>query len=139
MLFVQVCASCHAQQQACLASKVWYHSQTSLTGLHADSCCHALEQRSALHSVSLSDKPNHCIILAFSAGLFDAQKEQQRLQKQQAKLEKDLQMLQGRLQNPKFVQNAKPEVVKEVQQSAAEGEQKLAQIQEKMQQIAHLI
>ena len=76
---------------------------------------------------------------ATCAGLFDAQKEQQRLQKQQAKLEKDLQTLQSRLKNPKFVQNAKPEVVKEVQQSAAEGEQKLAQIQEKMQQIAHLL
>ena len=59
-------------------------------------------------------------------GLFDANKEQQRLQKQQAKLEKDLQGLQGRLKNPKFVQNAKPEVVKEAQQAAAEGEQKLA-------------
>ncbi len=73
------------------------------------------------------------------AGLFDANKEQQRLQKQQAKLEKDLQGLQGRLKNPKFVQNAKPEVVKEAQQAAAEGEQKLAQIQQKMQQIAHLL
>ena len=73
------------------------------------------------------------------SGLFDANKEQQRLQKQQAKLEKDLQGLQGRLTNPKFVQNAKPEVVKEAQQAAAEGEQKLAQIQQKMHQIAHLL
>lgn len=72
-------------------------------------------------------------------GLFDANKEQQRLQKQQAKLEKDLQGLQGRLKNPKFVQNAKPEVVREAQQAAAEGEQKLAQIQQKMQQMAHLL
>ncbi|KAL3143467.1 hypothetical protein ABBQ38_002278 [Trebouxia sp. C0009 RCD-2024] len=73
------------------------------------------------------------------AGLFDAKKEQQRLEKQQVKLEKDLQGLQGRLKNPKFVQNAKPEVVKEAQQAALEGEQKLAQIQQKMQQIAHLL
>lgn len=55
------------------------------------------------------------------------------------KLEKDLQGLQGRLKNPKFVQNAKPEVVKEAQQAALEGEQKLAQIQQKMQQIVHLL
>ena len=74
-----------------------------------------------------------------NAGLFDAKKEQQRLEKQQVKLERDLQGLQGRLKNPKFVQNAKPEVVKEAQQAAAEGEQKLAQIQQKMQQIAHLL
>lgn len=73
------------------------------------------------------------------AGLFDAKKEQQRLEKQQVKLEKDLQGLQGRLKNPKFVQNAKPEVVKEAQQAALEGEQKLAQIQQKMQQIVHLL
>lgn len=74
-----------------------------------------------------------------NAGLFDAKKEQQRLEKQQVKLEKDLQGMQGRLKNPKFVQNAKPEVVKEAQQATAEGEQKLAQIQQKMQQIAHLL
>ena len=73
------------------------------------------------------------------SGLFDAKKEQQRLQKQQAKLEKELQGLQSRLKNPKFVQNAKPEVVKEVQQAADEGIQKLAQVQQKMQQIAHLL
>ena len=73
------------------------------------------------------------------AGLFDAKKEQQRLEKQQVKLEKDLQGLQGRLKNPKFVQNAKPEVVKEAQQAALEGEHKLVQIQQKMQQIAHLL
>ena len=54
------------------------------------------------------------------------------------KLEKDLQGLLGRLKNPKFMQNAKPEVVKEAQQAAAEGEHKLAQIQQKMQQVAHL-
>lgn len=78
-------------------------------------------------------------VLLPMAGLFDANKEQQRLQKQQAKLEKDLQGLQGRLKNPKFVQNAKPEVVREAQQAAAEGEQKLAQIQQKMQQMAHLL
>lgn len=71
-------------------------------------------------------------------GLFDAKKEQQRLEKQQMKLEKDLQGLLGRLKNPKFMQNAKPEVVKEAQQAATEGEHKLAQIQQKMQQIAHL-
>ena len=86
-----------------------------------------------------------CVLVHFiasapcNAGLFDAQKEQQRLEKQQVKLEKDLQGLQGRLKNPKFVQNAKPEVVKEAQQAAAEGEQKLAQIQQKMQQIAQLL
>ena len=79
-----------------------------------------------------------CVHMSIS-GLFDANKEQQRLQKQQAKLEKDLQGLRGRLKNPKFVQNAKSEVVKEAQQAAAEGEQKLAQIQQKMQQIAHLL
>ena len=72
------------------------------------------------------------------AGLFDAKKEEQRLKKQQAKLEKDLQGLQGRLKNPKFVQNAKPDVVQTVQQQAAEGEQKLAQVQQKLQQIVHL-
>ena len=77
--------------------------------------------------------------MCVTAGLFDANKEQQRLEKQQVKLEKDLQGLQGTLKNPKFMQNAKPEVVQEAQQAAAEGEHKLAQIQQKMGQIAHLV
>lgn len=75
---------------------------------------------------------------SWCAGLFDAKKETQRLQKQQAKLEKELQGLQGRLSNPKFIQNAKPDVVQTVQQQAAEGEQKLAQVEQKLQQIMQL-
>lgn len=50
-------------------------------------------------------------------------------------METELQGLHGRLNNPKFVQNAKPDVVQTVQQQAAEGEQKLAQIQQKLDQI----
>eukprot|EP00891_Asterochloris_glomerata_P009727 jgi/Astpho2/9727/Aster-03708 len=43
------------------------------------------------------------------ARLFDAAKELQRLQKQRDRISKELQGLQGRLQNEKFLQNAKPD------------------------------
>ena len=72
------------------------------------------------------------------AGLFDAQKELQRLSKQQVKLEKELQGISGRLNNQKFIQNAKPEVVAEARQQATELQEKLKLVQEKQQQLQQL-
>jgi valyl-tRNA synthetase len=51
------------------------------------------------------------------AGLFDAQKEAERLRKQQAKLEKEVAGLAGRLSNPRFLENAQAQVVDETRQA----------------------
>lgn len=66
------------------------------------------------------------------AGLFDAAKEVERLNKQAAKLEGELAALTGRLSNPKFVDKAPEKVVNEVKQQATEAEQQLAMIREKI-------
>ncbi|KAI3430578.1 hypothetical protein D9Q98_005171 [Chlorella vulgaris] len=66
------------------------------------------------------------------AGLFDAAKEIERLQKQQAKLEKEASALQGRLSNKKFMDKAPEKVVAEVKQQAAEMAEQLSMIQEKI-------
>jgi valyl-tRNA synthetase len=66
------------------------------------------------------------------AGLFDAAKEVERLNKQAAKIEGELAALSGRLSNPKFVDKAPEKVVNEVKQQAAEAEQQLAMIKEKI-------
>ena len=67
-------------------------------------------------------------------GLFDAEKEVQRLQKQKDKICKDLSGLQGRLSNPKFVSSAPPEVVEETRSQARELEEKVAIIEQKISQ-----
>jgi valyl-tRNA synthetase len=67
-------------------------------------------------------------------GLFDAEKEVQRLQKQKDKTCKDLSGLQGRLSNPKFVSSAPADVVASVRQQAAELEEKVALIDQKILQ-----
>ncbi|PRW33017.1 valyl-tRNA synthetase [Chlorella sorokiniana] len=66
------------------------------------------------------------------AGLFDADKEIERLQKQEGKLEKELAGLQARLSNKKFVDKAPPAVVAEVQGQAADLGEQLATVREKM-------
>ncbi|KAL4422888.1 hypothetical protein ABPG75_009085 [Micractinium tetrahymenae] len=72
------------------------------------------------------------------AGLFDAAKEIERLQKQQAKLEKELAGLNGRLSNPKFVDKAPEQVVAEARQQAAEMGEQLAQIADKIAKFGSL-
>lgn len=72
-------------------------------------------------------------------GLFDAQKELQRLQKQKGKLEKDLAGLAGRLNNPKFIESAPEKVVKEAQTQAAELEEQLSLVADKIAQAEALL
>ena len=67
-------------------------------------------------------------------GLFDAEKEIQRLQKQKDKTCKDLSGLQGRLSNPKFVSSAPEDVVESARSQAAELEEKVAMIEQKISQ-----
>lgn len=55
--------------------------------------------------------------------------------KQEAKLQKEFDALQGRLSNSKFVDKAPPQVVAEVKEQAAEVGEKLAAVQEKLRQM----
>ena len=66
------------------------------------------------------------------AGLFDATKEIERLQKQADKLEKELAALNGRLSNSTFVDKAPEKVVNEVKAAAAEATEQLSAIKEKI-------
>lgn len=53
-------------------------------------------------------------------------------------VEKELSGIQGRLNNPKFVANAKPEYIQEVQKQAADAADRLAVLEEKLQQLKSL-
>ena len=67
---------------------------------------------------ALRAKKRHdvCCHLQLHTGLFDAAKETDRLRKQEAKVQKALAGLQGRLANRSFLDNAAPAVVEEVKQ-----------------------
>ena len=71
-------------------------------------------------------------VLVPLAGLFDAAKEIDRLQKQAGKIEKELEGLQARLTNPKFVGKAPEKVVNEVKAAASEAAEQLAAVKEKI-------
>jgi valyl-tRNA synthetase len=62
-------------------------------------------------------------------GLIDVAEEKARLTKSMEKLAKDMGGLRGRLNNPKFVESAKPEVVEETREKLALGDEEIAKIQ----------
>ncbi|RUS60033.1 valine--tRNA ligase [Pseudorhodobacter sp. E13] len=61
-------------------------------------------------------------------GLIDVAEEKARLSKALEKLEKDMGGLRGRLNNPKFVESAKPEVVEDTREKLALGEEEIAKL-----------
>ncbi len=67
-----------------------------------------------------------------------ADKEIERLAKQEGKLEKELAGLQARLSNKKFVDKAPPAVVAEVQGQAADLSEQLATVREKIEKFRAL-
>ena len=69
------------------------------------------------------------------AGLFDAEKEIARLAKQQEKLQADVSSAEARLSNEKFTSKAPERVVAEFRNQRDQGQQKLAAIQEKIEQM----
>jgi valyl-tRNA synthetase len=77
-------------------------------------------------------------ILIPMAGLIDQQAELSRLQKEVGKLEKELLSLNGRLNNPHFVDKAPAEVVQKERLRATELSETLATLQSKMDVIAQL-
>ncbi len=55
-------------------------------------------------------------------GVVDFEAERQRIRKELAKVEKDIAFFRGKLGNPNFVQNAKPDVVEETRAKLADAE-----------------
>ncbi|GBF93255.1 valyl-tRNA synthetase [Raphidocelis subcapitata] len=77
-------------------------------------------------------------VLLPMAGLFDAAKELARLEKQRAKVEKDLAGITARLGNPNFVSKAGAAVIDEARAQAADAGARLAEIDSKLQQVRAL-
>lgn len=69
------------------------------------------------------------------AGLFDAKKELARLDKQKAKIDKDLQGLNARLSNKAFVDKAPANVLEEARKQQAELQEQMAAVLEKVKQV----
>lgn len=65
-------------------------------------------------------------------GLLDLAQERERLQKQIDKLEKDLAVMQNKLNNQNFIQNAKPEVVDKEREKYSEVNTKLELIRQQL-------
>lgn len=72
------------------------------------------------------------------AGLFDVDKELARLTKQKAKVEKELGGIMGRLNNPKFVEKASADYIAEVRGQAADAQDRLSSIEQKLAQVQAL-
>ena len=66
-------------------------------------------------------------------GLVDVQREQARLERERAKVIEELDKLQRRLENPQFVERAKPEVIARDREAASELRAKLARTEERLQ------
>ena len=72
------------------------------------------------------------------AGVIDIVEEKARLEKTLGKLAKELEGLRGRLNNPKFVDNAPPEVVEETQANLAAREEEEAKLKEAFDRLSEL-
>jgi len=71
-------------------------------------------------------------------GLIDIAEEKVRLSKTLEKLEKDLSGLRGRLNNPKFVESAKPDIVADTREKLAQGEEEAGKIHAALSRLAEL-
>lgn len=72
------------------------------------------------------------------AGMFDVAKELARLGKQKLKLEKELTGVNAKLNNPKFVANAKEAIVAGIRKQAGELDEKMAQVEREMVTVSSL-
>jgi valyl-tRNA synthetase len=71
-------------------------------------------------------------------GLIDIAEEKARLAKTLEKLEKDMGGLRGRLNNPKFVESAKPEVVEETREKLALGNDEAKKLRAALTRLAEI-
>ncbi|MGB5837383.1 MAG: class I tRNA ligase family protein, partial [Albidovulum sp.] len=72
------------------------------------------------------------------AGVIDVAEEKARLSKTMEKLEKDLNGLRGRLNNPKFVESAPDEIVEETRDKLALGEEEAAKLNAALKRLADI-
>ncbi|MGR3794047.1 valine--tRNA ligase [Vannielia sp. SX4] len=124
--------------------------QVSLTpeGEAAYAAGEALIKRLArVESLTKADEmPKGAITIAVSGGTFglpvadliDIDEEKARLEKTLGKLAKEIGGLQGRLKNPKFAENAPPEVVEEAQANLAERQEEEAKLKEALARLAEI-
>ena len=82
--------------------------------------------------------PGLVVLLLHADTLIDVPAELSRLQKEAAKVDKDLQTLRGRLQNADFVARAKPEIVEQNRARVIELEQRLGELSQHQQTIASM-
>ncbi|MFV0490577.1 MAG: valine--tRNA ligase [Pseudorhodobacter sp.] len=72
-------------------------------------------------------------------GLIDVTEEKARLEKTLARLEKDLGGLRARLDNPKFIANASPEVVEESRAKLVQGQEETAKLSTALARLAEIL
>ncbi|MAM62594.1 valine--tRNA ligase [Maritimibacter sp. UBA3975] len=94
----------------------------------------------------MADLPKGCVTIPVEGGTFalpladiiDVDEEKARLEKTLGKLEKEIGGLKGRLNNPKFAQNAPDEVVAEAQGNLDAREDEAAKLREALARLAEI-
>jgi valyl-tRNA synthetase len=69
------------------------------------------------------------------AGIFDFEKEKQRLEKEQKQILLEMQKLESKINNPSFVEKAKPEVVEKEREKYNTWKEKLESIERALEKI----
>jgi len=72
------------------------------------------------------------------AGLFDVAAEKARLTKELGKIDDEMGSLRKKLENPQFVERAKPEVVAQARQRIAELEERRAKVKATLDELGRL-
>ncbi|QDC11545.1 valine--tRNA ligase [Oceanicola sp. D3] len=106
-----------------------------------------IKRLARVESLTKADEmPKGAITIAVSGGTFglpvadliDIDEEKARLEKTLGKLAKEIGGLNGRLKNPKFAENAPPEVVEEAQANLAERQEEEAKLKEALARLAEI-
>ncbi|RUQ91488.1 valine--tRNA ligase [Legionella septentrionalis] len=107
------------------------HSLSKLSEIH---CLHAEEKMPASATAVVGEIE----LLIPMAGLIDKQAELQRLEKEIAKLDKDISLAEGKLNNPNFADKAPADIIAKEQEKLAQAKQakeKLLQNKEKVENL----
>ncbi|MEX2962728.1 valine--tRNA ligase [Microbulbifer sp. TYP-18] len=107
---------------------------TKLASVESISCLDAGESAPASATALVGDME----LLVPMAGLIDVNAESTRLQKEIDKLAKDLTRVQGKLNNPKFVDKAPAEVVAKEKNKLADMQSAYDRLREKLEQLSGL-
>lgn len=103
-----------------------------------------IEKMTGVRSFKLTEEePDNALVLVLNSGeLFVPFNDQEALKRQVEKLEKELEYVQGflkgvqkKLDNPRFVENAQPDVVERERQKKQDAEEKIRRLEENLQRI----